>query len=129
MAIDVNKLLGEDTAKVFKPYYELSNEADALTVYFKPDADYSKRLTDHVTLFLSLDTTELIGCRIKGIAGILEDLPNYIHIAHDGVELSIIIWSFRGGIQDERTRRILNELNELAKKAGDMVVRRTPSGT
>ncbi len=58
----------------FQPYHELSTDADALTVYFKPDADYSKRLTDHVTLVLSIDANEIVGCRIKGISGILEDL-------------------------------------------------------
>jgi hypothetical protein len=117
---ELNELFERDLAGgEFRPYFERSTEADALSVYFKPDPDYSKRLTDHVTLFLSVETSEIVGCRIKGITGILEDLPNYIRIDHDGVQLKCIFWSFRGSVQDESQRRALNE---LAKNAGDMVL-------
>ena len=64
-------------AKQFVPYCHLSEKADTLTVYFEGDADYSERLNDHVTLYHSLETDEVVGCRIKGITGLLEDLPNY----------------------------------------------------
>lgn len=103
----------------FSPYVEFSEEADALNVYFRPDPDYSKRLTDHVTLFLSLENHRIVGCRIKGVAQILEDLPNYIDIDHGGVKLSVIFWSFRGGAVDETVR---SALSELAKEAGDLVL-------
>jgi hypothetical protein len=116
MAADLKTFLqNESVASEFKPYCELSREADALTVYFKPDRDYSKRLTDHVTLFLGVDTNELVGCRIKGISGILEDLPNDLRIDHGGVKLSVIFWSFRGGVKDEEVRKILNELTEAGR--------------
>ena len=101
----------------FTPYHEISEAADALTVYFKPDADYSKRLTDHVTLFLSLENGEIVGCRIIGIAGILADLPNFIRARDGGVELSAIFWSFRGGADQEHVRKAFNE---LARAAGRM---------
>jgi hypothetical protein len=52
------------------PYCHLSKEADALTVYFKGDADYSKRLSEHITVCLSLETNEIVGCRIEGLSGI-----------------------------------------------------------
>ena len=74
--------------KKFVPYTILSKQADALTVYFEGDPDYSKRLNDHVTLFLSLATNEIVGCRIKGISGIIADLPNYIRVHHKGINLS-----------------------------------------
>jgi hypothetical protein len=106
-------------ANTFTPYVEFSEDADALNVYFRPDPDYSKRLTDHVTLYLSLETNRIVGCRIKGVAQILEDLPNYIDINHDGVKLSLIFWSFRGGAENEDVR---NAFNELAKEAGDLVL-------
>ena len=55
----------------FRPYCELCEAVDALIVYFKGDADYAQRLTDDITLYRSLDTNEVVGCRIKGIKGIL----------------------------------------------------------
>ena len=105
---------------VFRPYCILSEEADAFTAYFKGDADYSERLTDHVTLYRSLDTNEIVGCRIKAISGILEDLPNYLRVDHQGAKLSMIFWSFRGGVADDQTRQTFKQ---LAEAAGDMPLR------
>lgn len=100
----------------FRPYCITNEEADALTAYFKNDADYSERLTDHVTLYRSIDTGEIVGCRIKGISGILEDLPNYLHVNHQGATLSMIFWSFRGGVGAQ----FREAFNQLAVAAGEM---------
>ena len=112
-------LLSNIPNKPFQPYLDYNKKADAITVYFRPDADYSKRLTDHVTLFLSLDSQELVGCRIKGIKGLIEDLPNYLQVNHDSYELKLIFLSFRGGMEDEEKRKLLNR---LAQEAGEMKV-------
>jgi len=100
-------------AKKFVPYCYINRQADALTVYFEGDADYSRRLNDHVTLYLSLETDEVIGCRIKGISGILEDLPNYIKISHGEVELSVVFLAFRGGAEKD----VSSVMNTLARVA------------
>lgn len=47
----------------FKPYvYATEN---SITVYFKSDADYSEVLTDEITLYKSIETQEIVGCRIN----------------------------------------------------------------
>ncbi len=103
-------------AKKFVPYCYMSKQADTLTVYFEGDADYSKRLCDHVTLYLSLETDEIVGCRIKGISGLLEDLPNYVHVQHGRVELSVIFLAFRGGAKDDEASRAINDLAREASE-------------
>ncbi len=103
-------------AAEFQPYVECCEEADAINVYFKNVPDFSKRLTDHVTLFLSLeDENEVVGCRIKGISGILEDMPNYIHVT-EPINLSVIFFAFRGGVDDE----MRETFNELAQQSKDL---------
>jgi hypothetical protein len=102
-------------AKQFVPYSYLSKEADALTVYFEGDADYSKRLNDHITLYLSLETDEIVGCRIKGISSILKDLPHYLQVKHGGIELSVIFFAFRGGA-DEDVSEYINDLARVANE-------------
>lgn len=102
-------------AKKFVPYCYVNKQADALTVYFEGDADYSKRLNDHVTLYLSLETHEVIGCRIKGISGLLTDLPNYIKARHGEVELSVVFLAFRGGAEKD----VSIAINSLARGASD----------
>ncbi len=106
----------QDMAKEFSPYVELNEQTDALTAYFKPDADYSRRLTDHITLYLSLDSDELVGCRIKGVSGILEDLPNFIEVDHDGARLSVMFFPYVSAASEEEREM----LNKLALASGDM---------
>lgn len=118
MATNVKQMLERELgAGEFRPYCVISREADALTAYFKGDADYSQRLTDHVTLYRSLETNEIVGCRIKGISGIVEDLPNFLHVDDQGAKLSMIFWSFRGGLVDDQLR---DAFRQLAAAAGDM---------
>jgi hypothetical protein len=72
-------------------------------------------LSDHITLYRSLETNEIVGCRIKGISGILEDLPNYIRVKgrNGDVELSLIFLAFRGGAPDG----VAKTMNDLAREA------------
>jgi hypothetical protein len=53
--------LGEK--KEFTPYAYASEHA--ITAYFKGDADYSEVLTDGITLYKSMATNEIVGCRIN----------------------------------------------------------------
>src|SRR6266496_731377 len=101
-------------ANQFVPYCYLSKEADALTVYFEGDADYSERLNDHVTLYRSIDTKEVIGCRIKGISGIIEDMPNYLRVRHEGIDLSLMFLPFRGAVDSDEMRKAINDLAKQA---------------
>ncbi|REJ65773.1 MAG: hypothetical protein DWQ31_17735 [Planctomycetota bacterium] len=111
------KALQADTPeKKFVPYCYISKAADALTAYFEADPDYSERLNEHVTLYRSLDNHEVVGCRIKGISGIIEDLPNYIQVDDGNIRLSAVFLPFRGSVEDEASRR---SLNTLAKTAGE----------
>jgi hypothetical protein len=124
MADDLKTLLAESPiAEHFTPYLDYSEQADALNFYFRPEADYSKRLTDHITLFLSIDKNEIVGCRIKGVKAILEDLPNYFHLSHEGVDLSVLFWSFRGGAKDQEVR---STVNQLARAASGMKLAKSP---
>jgi len=114
MIDEIEKLLAESLATEFTPYVELNKEADALTAYFKPAADYSRRLTDHVTLYLSIDSDELVGCRIKGVSGILANLPNYLDVDHDDIQLSVMFLPYLSSADDEQ-RKMLNELARTSR--------------
>jgi len=117
MATNLRELLRTQIGDTeFQPYIVISHEADALTAYFNPDPDYSQRLMDHVTLYSSLASNEIVGCRIKGIKGILEDLPNYLCVDDQSATLSMVFWSFRGGLDGEAR----NAFNQRAEAAAGM---------
>lgn len=101
----------------FRPYHRLDRTADVLTVYFKGDPDYSKRLTDHVTLYLSIENNTVVGCRIKGISGILHNLPNFIRVNHGRTELAVVFLPFLGEASEE-DRGAIGELGKLARQTG-----------
>jgi hypothetical protein len=116
---DIRQLLKENPpARKFVPYCYLSEEADALTVYFEGDPDYSERLNDHITLYRSLETKEVVGCRVKGISSLIEDLPNYVRVNDGDVELSVVFLAYRGGADSKEEADTVNELALEARKRG-----------
>ncbi len=56
-------------------------------------------------------------------AGILEYLPNYIEVNHDGVRLSLVFLAFRGQMDDESG----DAINEPARAASEKNVVLQPS--
>ena len=113
---EIRQLLKENPpAKQFVPYCYLSKEADALTAYFEGDADYSQRLNSHITLYRSLETDEIVGCRVKGISSLIADLPNYIRINDGDVGLSVLFFAYRGGAEGEERQT----MNDLARAAAE----------
>jgi len=118
-SLNIDSFLSQvQIAPTFRPYSRFNREADALTFYFKGDRDYSQRLNDHVTLFLSIETNELVGCRVKGVSGILEDLPNYLKVEHEKTKLSILFFAFRGSADDDGRKA----LNDLARASDDLML-------
>ena len=121
MTTDTQDFLATQSGNAeFRPYLVISPETDGLTAYFKFDSDYSQRLTDRVTLYRSTGSDEIVGCRIKGILRILEDLPRFLHVDRQGAKLSMVFWSFYGSVDDEDLR---NTFRQLAKAAGDLPLR------
>ena len=111
---EIKQLLKENPpAQRFTPYCYLSVDADALTAYFEGDADYSERLNDHITLYRSLETKEIVGCRVKGISSLIADLPNYVRVKDGNVELSVLFFAYRGGAEGE-VRKTMNDLAHAA---------------
>jgi hypothetical protein len=98
----------------FEPSCYLCEESDTLTFYFRNDPDYAKRLGKHVTLYLSLEKDELVGCQIKGIRAVLENLPNFIEIRHGRVKLRLIFMAFMAEV-DDAYRPLYSELGKYAE--------------
>src|ERR1700679_1605698 len=87
MAIDeteLKHLLRENAPSgEFRPCAFYDSEADALTVYFSNEPEHGKRLNSRVTIYLSDETEELVGCRIKGVRMVLDDIGSFdVSISH-----------------------------------------------
>lgn len=81
-ADDLSRLLRDVKINPFMPSCIYSAESKSLTAYFKNDPDYSKQLTSQICLYLSMETNEIVGCRIEGVAGFIELEGELVAIAH-----------------------------------------------
>jgi hypothetical protein len=102
----------------FKPCAFYGDEEDALVFYFRNDPDYAKRINRRVTLYLSMETNELVGCQIKEVRSVLEDIGAFdIKIKHGKVKLSLILLPFLGTVLDDpNARQLYRELGRAASE-------------
>jgi hypothetical protein len=84
------KYLETAEPKGFEPRPYFGPEEDSLTFYFDNTESYGKRVDDLLTLFLSVKSDQLVGCRVKGIRKNLKRLGKLgIAIKHGKVRLDL----------------------------------------
>jgi hypothetical protein len=103
----------------FKPYAYYGAEEDALTVYFKGDADYARRLNSRVTVFLSLDSGDLVGCQIKSVRHVIDDIGWFdVSIKHGKAELGLLFLPLHGAFaDDDDARQFYRKLGDMARRS------------
>ncbi len=119
MADTTNSLMSylqsRNIAATFEPCAYYGPEEDAVIFYFRNDPDYAKRINKWLTLYLSMDNGELVGCQIKGVGRVLEDLGAFgVEVAHKEVELRILFLAFlKTATDDPRARKYYRELGQV----------------
>lgn len=108
------------SSQPFKPYAYYGEEEDALKVHFSDEQDYAKRLNSRVTVYLSMETDEIVGVQIKNVCHVLEDIGSYdIAIKHGKLELQMLFIALRGEIiEREEDREFFRKLGTKASEAG-----------
>lgn len=107
----------------FHPYAEYAAEEDALTFFFRPDAYWAKRLNSRVTVYFSLDggENEIVGCRIKSVRHVLEDIGEFdVSINGKGVRLTLVFAALRSEFvsdEDSPGRSMFREIGRAAREA------------
>ena len=96
----------------FVPYAQYGAEDDCLIFYFREDADYAKRLNKRVTIFLAIDSHELVGVQIKGVRSVLEDIGWFdVIVTQKGTRLKMLFLAYLGTLdEDPESRRVYREL-------------------
>lgn len=102
----------------FTPCAYYGPEEDALVFYFRNDPDYAKRLNSRVTLYLSLASNELVGCQIKGVKRVLDDIGWFdVSISHGKVKLKLLFVALHATIPDDpESRSLYRRLGEAASQ-------------
>lgn len=104
MAEDLMSYLDGREATGFEPRPFYSPDGDFLTFYFREDDHYAERVDELLTVYLSMDTQELVGCKVKGVRRILDTLGKLGVLVDDGeVKMSFLFLS--GAFSREDARR------------------------
>ena len=92
----------------FRPCAYYGAEEDALMFYFRNDPDYAKRINARVTIYLSMDDDEMVGCQIKGVGRVLRELGELdVTIRHGKVKLKIVLLAFMDCMLDRLDTRVI----------------------
>lgn len=103
-------------AETFSRYAYYDEDADVLSLYFADGPYYAERINKRVTVFISSETEKLVGCAIKNVRSVLEDMKWFdAEIKLGKVKVKFLFLSFRGMFDDK------NDQRECYRKLGEMV--------
>ncbi len=77
-----------------RPYY--CPDGDTLTFYFRDEEAYSERVDELLTVYKSIENSELVGCKVKGVAGLIDRLKSFgicLHPEDEPFSLSLLFLS------------------------------------
>jgi len=106
MAEDLMSYLDGREATGFEPRPFYSPDGDFLTFHFREDDHYAERVDELLTVYLSMDTQELVGCKVKGVRRILDTLGKLGVLVDDGeIKMSFLFLSAAFSREDARRKR------------------------
>ena len=103
--------------KGFKATPRYSEEGDCLTFYFRNAPSYADRVDELLTVYLSLETDELVGCQIKSIGRIMKRLRSLrIRLKDKDVELRLLFLACRALAEEPGPLKTYERLLEEVKR-------------
>ena len=111
-------------ASQFKPCFYYGADEDALMFYFRSAPDYARRLNSRVTAYFSIDGDELVGCQIKGVRHVLNEIGTHdIEIRDNKTKLKLIFIAFLGTFADDPdSLKVYQEVRDAAGKVPESEV-------
>jgi hypothetical protein len=116
MAKDLTEYLETHHSRGFRPVPHYFRQGDFVTYYFRDERAFAQRVDDLLTVFISFDTKELVGCKIKGVRHILQTAGDFGVTLDDGnVQLGLFFFIGAAVAKDEEQKRRYEELGRMAK--------------
>jgi len=118
MAQNLKEYLAERKCQGFKPVPHYFANGDFVTYYLSDERCYAQRVDDLLTVYLSMQTHELAGCKIKGVRHILQTAGDF-GVTIDGKDVRLGLFFFIGAAmaKDETQKRRYEQLRQIAKDA------------
>ncbi len=118
MADKLTEYLQEHPCKGFRPVAFYSEMGDFVTYYARGERCYERRIDDLLTVYLSMETKELVGCKIKGVKHLLQTAGDFFVSINGGkVKLAFFFALGEKVARDPEQKRLYQELAAMAKDA------------
>lgn len=112
----LTEFLENNRAKGFRKIPHYYPNGDFVTFYFQNDRCYAERVDDRLTVYLSLDTKELVGCKIKGIRKTLQTAGDFgVDLDLGKIRLNFLF--FAGALSHEKNSCQRHRYDELCEKS------------
>jgi hypothetical protein len=100
----------------FKPVPHYFAGGDYVTYYFRDERCYEQRVDDLLTVYLSMATDTLVGCKIRGVKHILRTAGDFgVMIDGDGLKLGFFFFVGASMTRGEDGKKLYEELRQIAK--------------
>lgn len=111
-ALDVLASVPEGSFVAAPRYYE---DGDFLTYFLFDKECIAHRVNSLLTLFVDEATGALIGCKVKGLARVMQDLKAlHISISDGNNKLGLLFLAALGAAPEEEKPRLREQLNRFA---------------
>ena len=104
MVSSLIEYLKENPSRGFRSVPQYFPTGDFLTYFLKDVPYYAERLDEILTVYLAVDTNEMIGLKVKGVRHILKTVDE-LELVVDGETVKLGIFIFAGAATDRPGRK------------------------
>ena len=114
----LNEYLRTHQCQGFRPVPHYFADGDFLTYYVRDEPHFARRIDELLTIYLSVNTKELIGCKVKGVKHLLQ-MAGEFSVSLDAGKANMAFFFHLGEkvARDTEQKRLYQELTVLAKDA------------
>lgn len=125
----LTEYLEKNTPEGFNPRPRYHEDSDAVVLFFRRDDSYASRLDHLVTIYRSVASDELVGCKIKGVKALLDELGEFgVHVKQkQDVDIRLLFYAQYKASTDSTIQHTYKELAEEVSRVdpaipnGDLV--------
>jgi hypothetical protein len=121
MAKELTQYLKSHPAQGFVSRPQYFADGDFVSYFLTNERCYAQRVDSVLTMYHSMTTHDLVGCKIKGVRRLLDKLGKFNVLIEDteGTQLGLLFLA-AASLSDEPSRR--DEYEKLGQKLGQMKI-------
>jgi hypothetical protein len=114
MANELTEYLKAHPAQGFKSRPQYFADGDYVSYFLTDERCYARRIDSLLTLYHSLDTDEIVGCKIKGVRRLLQKLDQFGVMIQDddGAVLGLLFLAAQAETDDPKQKDVYEKIGQ-----------------